>query len=187
MKILDYTQYFEDSWVRCRTLSFLYTQYYDDVLQTKPEIDGIELICVEDDQVIGLIDIEIYNAYCSYDKYQNGAMIETIAVHPDYQSKGIGQKLLEVAEERLKLEGIDYLEAWTREDISSNQWYTKNGFSQFNSYYHVFISREESTNNKHFHPIFTFVHISDRKQIDETLVDRIYECRGYVKKIGIQK
>lgn len=95
-------------------MAFLYTQYYDDVLQTKPKIDGIELICVENNQVIGLLDIEIKNAYCSYDKYHKGAMIETIAVHPDHQSKGIGQKLLEVAEERLKLEGIEYLEGWTR-------------------------------------------------------------------------
>lgn len=183
MKILDYSSKYEDSWIRCRTLSFLYTQYYDDILQTKPKIDGIELICVENNQVIGLLDIEIKNAYCSYDKHQKGAMIETIAVHPEHQSKGIGQKLLEVAEERLKLEGIDYLEAWTREDDSSNQWYIKNGFSQFNSYFHVFTSGDIKTSNPHFHPIFTFGHVTDRKQIDETVVDRIYECRGYVKNL----
>lgn len=47
MKILSYSPKYEDSWIRCRILSFLYTQYYDDVLQTKPKIDGIELICVE--------------------------------------------------------------------------------------------------------------------------------------------
>ncbi|ATD31584.1 GNAT family N-acetyltransferase [Macrococcoides bohemicum] len=182
MKILDYSSKYEDSWIRCRTLAFLYTQYYDDVLQTKPKIDGIELICVENNQVIGLLDIEIKNAYCSYDKYRKSAMIETIAVHPDYQSKGIGQKLLEVAEERLKLEGIDYLEVWTREDDSSNQWYIKNGFSQFNSYFHVFTSEGVNTGNPHFHPVFTFGHVTDRKLIDEALVDRIYECRGYVKK-----
>ncbi|WP_414044399.1 GNAT family N-acetyltransferase [Macrococcus sp. EM39E] len=186
MKILNYSSKYEDSWIRGRILSFLYTQYYDDVLQTKPKIDGIELICVENNQVNGLLDIEIKNAYCSYDKHQKGAMIETIAVHPDHQSKGIGQKLLEVAEERMKLEGIEYLEAWTREDDASNQWYIKNGFSQFNSYYHVFTSGEVSTYNPYFHPVFTFGHVTDRKQIDETVVDRIYECRGYVKKLCIQ-
>lgn len=58
MKILDYSSKYEDSWIRCRTLSFLYTQYYDDVLQTKPKIDGIELICVENNQVIGLLDLD---------------------------------------------------------------------------------------------------------------------------------
>lgn len=115
--------------------------------------------------------------------YYKGAMIETIAVHPDHQSKGIGQKLLEVAEERMKLEGIEYLEAWTREDDASNQWYIKNGFSQFNSYFHVFTSGDIKTSIPHFHPIFTFGHVTDRKQIDETVLDRIYECRGYVKNL----
>lgn len=38
MNIINYSNKFEDSWIRCRTLSFLYTDYYDDVMKEKPEI-----------------------------------------------------------------------------------------------------------------------------------------------------
>ncbi|UJS27445.1 GNAT family N-acetyltransferase [Macrococcoides canis] len=183
MEIKAYTQKYEDSWIRCRTLSFLYTQYYDDVFHNKPEIHGIELICIEDDIVVGLIDVEVSNSYCSYDKNKRGAMIETIAVHPDYQFKGIGNMLLAEVEKRLFQKEIEYIEAWTREDESSNKWYIKNRFEQFNSYYHVFTNGEIIPDNAKFQPIYSFGHVLDRTQIDEDVIDRIYECRGYVKQI----
>ncbi|UBH16487.1 GNAT family N-acetyltransferase [Macrococcus armenti] len=87
------------------------------------------------------MDIEIKNSNCSYDSNKRGAMIETIAVHPDYQRRGIAIALLVESVKLLEKMKIDYLECWTREDIASNGWYQKNGFKGFNEYYHVFTDK----------------------------------------------
>lgn len=183
MKIVEYSKLYEDSWVRCRTLSFLYTQYYDDVIQNKPDVKGIELICLDHNMVVGLIDVEISEPYCSYNRDLKGAMLETIAIHPDYQKKGIGQQLLKSVEEKLKSLKVEYLEVWTREDKASNQFYLKNGFEQFNKYYHVFTSDGVKTDYSDIKPIFMYGHAISIDEIDKKNVDRIYECRGYVKKL----
>ncbi|WP_164993424.1 GNAT family N-acetyltransferase [Macrococcus sp. DPC7161] len=183
MKIVEYTKLYEDSWVRCRTLSFLYTQYYDDVIQNKPAVNGIELICLDGNMVVGLIDVEISEPYCSYNRDLKGAMLETIAIHPDYQKRGIGKQLLNAVEEKLRLLHVEYLEVWTREDKGSNQFYHKNGFEQFNKYYHVFISNGVKPDYSDIKPIFMYGHAISIDEFDKKNVDRIYECRGYVKKL----
>lgn len=69
-----------DSWLRCRVLSFLYTDYYDDVLPKRPTYVGGEAICLvahDGDRVVGLINTEIAGT---------SATIRCVAVHPRRRS-----------------------------------------------------------------------------------------------------
>ncbi len=52
----------EDGWVRCRTLAFLTTQYYDDVKPRRRKLDAPSIGLVATDalgQVFGVLDIEV--------------------------------------------------------------------------------------------------------------------------------
>lgn len=75
--------------MRCRTLSFLDTAYYDNVLREKELYDNpaIELVAQINNQIVGLIDVECeeqVQTVCTGDKGRGG-MIWHIAVHPDFQ------------------------------------------------------------------------------------------------------
>lgn len=60
MFIREYNDSDEVGWVRCRTLSFLNTAYFDNVLNKKENYENpaIELVAELNGQIIGLIDIE---------------------------------------------------------------------------------------------------------------------------------
>lgn len=60
MFIREYKDTDEISWVRCRTLSFLNTAYFDNVLNKKEKYENpaIELVAELNGQIIGLIDVE---------------------------------------------------------------------------------------------------------------------------------
>ena len=93
-----------------------------------------------DNQVVGLIEIECETepkSICST-KDSLGGMIWNIAVHPDYQRMGIGEKLLDAAIEEAKNVHLTYLQAWTRDDAWVQMWYEKMNFKQTTSYYHLF-------------------------------------------------
>lgn len=47
--------------------------------------------------------------------------------------------------------------------------------------YYQYMLKIMISNNSQFHPIYTFGFITESKHNDETSVDRIYECKGYVK------
>lgn len=141
IEIIDYQPKYERGWVHCRVLSFLDTQYYNDVYRNKEiyESDSIELLAIEGEKVIGLLDIEIEDkvgSLCS-SKEVRSAMLWHIAIHPDHQRKGLGERLLSEACKRLQDLGIQRLEAWTKEDDFVRKWYFKNGFEKFSSYHHV--------------------------------------------------
>lgn len=185
----------EVGWIRCRVLSFLDTAYFDHVLNKKEKYQNpaIELVAIDHNQVVGLLDIE-------YEKEEKavctkggglGGMIWHIATHPDYQRMGIGTKLLERAEVIAKKEGLDYFEAWTRDDEWVNQWYEKNGFYKFHSYLHVYlegnneIEKAMKVNNKsEFQVVQAFVHYagSEQERVKSTF-NRVYECNGYGKNL----
>ncbi|MFS0560770.1 hypothetical protein AB1K91_08510 [Terribacillus sp. 179-K 1B1 HS] len=63
MEVKAYASKYEESWLRCRVLAFLHTAYFDDVVQAKPKYDNpsLELVVLENDVVIGLLDIEMEN------------------------------------------------------------------------------------------------------------------------------
>ena len=122
VSIVQFKSSLENGWLYCRVLSFLKTAYYNDVLVAKPTYKNpsIELVAIEENKVVGLLDIEIENQpkeVCSSATIRSG-MIHHIAVHPEHQRKNIGQKLLKKAEEQLKDYSVHRLEAWTRDD----QW-----------------------------------------------------------------
>jgi hypothetical protein len=58
--IREYKGTDELGWVRCRTLSFLNTAYFDNVLNKKENYENpaIELVAELNGQIIGLIDVE---------------------------------------------------------------------------------------------------------------------------------
>ena len=191
MEVRNYNPKDETGWVRCRSLSFLDTAYFDHVLNKKEKYQNpaIELVAIEQGQVVGLLDIE-------YEREQKtictkvgglGGMIWHVATHPDYQRSGIGTILLEKAESIAKEKGLTYLEAWTRDDDWVNAWYRKNGFVTSYSYLHVFLEGEEVKDVvKKVDPYFNvgqaFAHYTgNEKEHVKTKFDRVHECFCYEK------
>ena len=129
MFIQDYNDSDEIGWVRCRTLSFLNTAYFDNVLNKKENYENpaIELVAELNGQIIGLIDIEYEKeekTVCSRG-HGLGGMVWHVAVHPDYHRQGIGEQLLQEAEKRAINLGLNRFEAWTRDDRWVRNWYEK--------------------------------------------------------------
>ena len=143
----------ETGWVRCRTLAFLDTAYYDDVHPEKERYEGraIELVAEADGQVVGLVDVEceaspgeICSAPADPAHAGPAGMIWHLAVHPDHRRRGIGRALLAEACKRARAWQIRRLEAWTRDDEFVNDWYRAQGFQHVQCYWHLYLaSREE--------------------------------------------
>ncbi|HUS61965.1 MAG TPA: GNAT family N-acetyltransferase [Acidimicrobiales bacterium] len=124
----------EDGWLRCRVLSFLQTAYFDDVKTEKTALErpAVELVAAIGDRVVGVIDVEIDEA---------AATIDTIAVHPDHGRIGVASTLLrEVI--RLLPASVRTLDAWTRDDVTANAWYQREGFAETFRYLHVYASSD---------------------------------------------
>ena len=192
MLIRNYTQNDEQGWLRCRVLSFLNTAYYDNVLKEKEvyENPSIELVAIMDNQVVGLIDIEYETepkSVCT-SKDSLGGMIWHIAVHPDYQRKGIGEKLLEAAIEEAKNYNLTYLEAWTRDDVWVQTWYEKMNFEQTTSYYHLYLEENEIkslsiSKRTSFYPVTVFAHYTGNDIEEFESLKRKHLCVCYVKEV----
>ncbi|MFG3437950.1 GNAT family N-acetyltransferase [Nonomuraea sp. NPDC047897] len=75
----------EPSWFRCRALSFLSTAYFDDVRTAEPDISRLELVADHHGHIIAIMDVEVGHDL---------ATIDTIAVHPDHQRRGLGRAML---------------------------------------------------------------------------------------------
>lgn len=168
----------EMRWTRCRTLAFLDTAYFDDVLQSKPiyEDDSIEVVAFDGDDLVGLIDV-------SCDK--TTATIETIAVHPDRQGIGLGTALLSEVVEHLPAL-VASVDAWTRDDAAANAWYQGQGFVESYKYLHVYANDEEITHaslttRSGLTPVAGFFHadLKDEKEL-RALFSRVHVCRQYV-------
>ena len=183
-----------ESWLRCRVLSFLHTQYYDDVTPNRTVLaeTAIALVataaidCVDQagdpdrDAVIGILDINIAG---------EAATIDTIATHPDFQAHGIATALLQRALPVLGDRGVTTLDAWTREDQPASAWYRKNGFAEIFRYVHVHVGGDDdlsgfATPQGCSQPITAFVHasIEQEAQLRERF-HRVYVCRHYVRDV----
>lgn len=191
MEIRKYESTDEKGWVRCRVLSYLDTAYYDDVHREKERFENpsIELVAIEEDQVVGLIDIEYDtedDKICSEEG--TGGMIWHLAVHPDFQGQGIGKALMENAvEEAIKLD-LEFLEAWTRDAGNSAEWFEKNAYRKVDEYYHLYLSDEDMAHNvepddKALHPLYMFAEYtgSDIEQFDA--IERKYKCMCYIRNL----
>lgn len=147
MIIRDYKVTDEVGWIRCRTLAFLQTAYFDNVLNKKEHYQNpaIELVAELDGQIVGLIDVEYEleeRTVCSKGEGLGG-MIWHIAVHPDFSHQGIGEQLLYAAETEAKKMNINRFEAWTRDDRWVQNWYEKMKFKIVDSYYQVYFEGNE--------------------------------------------
>lgn len=195
MIIRDYNANDETGWVRCRTLAFLQTAYFDNVLNKKERYENpaIELVAEMEGQIVGLIDVEYekeVRTVCSRGEGLGG-MIWHIAVHPDFSRQGIGQQLLEAAENKAKAIGLNRFEAWTRDDFWVQDWYTKMNFNIVDSYYHVYFEGDEmnhriQNNVPKLHLVNAFAHyVGDDIEQFKANNQRIHQCvcfeKGFLK------
>lgn len=175
----------ETSWLRCRVLAFLSTQYYDDVRQHRPQLSepSFGLVAVDAEQhVVGLLDVHVDGAE---------ATIDTVAVHPDHQGEGIATRLLDAALERLGGSGVGSLDAWTREDPTANAWYRRMGFVEHDRYLHVHLADGDDAEGFMTPPGFSglvsaFVHVGiDREAEVRSRFARVYVCRQYQRDLHV--
>ena len=130
--IREYKPTDQASWLRCRVLSFLGTAYFDDVARAKPVIPapGFELVAVDEhDTVVGIMDVTVDDGL---------ATIDTVAVHPDHQRRGIGRVLMDQTVTRTRALGPTTLDAWTRDDPDTLRWYRAMGMVDSEHYLHVY-------------------------------------------------
>jgi ribosomal protein S18 acetylase RimI-like enzyme len=172
----------EPSWLRCRAVGFLDTNYFDDVLVRKPQYSdpSVELVVALEREVIGVIDIVIDGSL---------ATIETIATHPDHRRQGIGKALL--AEPIAEIpDDVVTLDAWTREDAPANDWYRANGFAETFRYLHVYASSSEEIASSipaphaGLQPVRAFFHadIAEERRMRAEYA-RVYVCRRYERQL----
>jgi GNAT superfamily N-acetyltransferase len=130
-EVRDYEPGDEQSWLRCRVLSFLATAYFDDVRRARAACPppGFGLVAVDDSAVVGVLDVDVSDGV---------ATIDTVAVHPDHQGRGIGTALFERACDRALTLGVATIEAWTRDDEPTLRWYRSLGFAESDHYLHVY-------------------------------------------------
>lgn len=184
----------EAQWLRCRVLAFLDTAYFDNVLSEKEQYSNpaIELVATLDQQVVGIIDVEcetIPGSLCSPSTHPTATgkagMISTIAVHPDYRRQGIGTALLQAAVAIAHESQIQRLEAWTRDDAATIQWYESQGFQKVDRYLHVYLQDEEVKQGISSHipglkPIHVFAQYSgDSANNIKGQFRRVHECNRY--------
>ena len=183
--IREYTAADENSWLRCRVLSFLGTAYFDAVERVKPTIPapGFELVAVDGrNTVVGAMDVAIEGEL---------ATIETVAVHPDHQRRGIGRRLLAEASARACTVPAKMLDAWTRDDPDTLRWYRAMGFTESEHDLHVYANfytdREEperavSSPRAGLRPIMLFLHakLAEERQMRNEFA-RVHVCRRFAK------
>lgn len=135
--IRNYQKNDEKEWVYTKALSYLFSDFFDDISQTKDTFnlpvftDSIELVALSDNKVVGLIDIGIYTKAISqnylYYPAESVAYFSNFAIHPDYQGLKIGQQLFDIAKEQLIQKNVDILAIFTRSDGPANYLYQKWG------------------------------------------------------------
>ncbi|MCS1392676.1 GNAT family N-acetyltransferase [Lysinibacillus boronitolerans] len=192
MIIRDYRVNDETGWVRCRTLAFLQTAYFDNVLNKKERYENpaIELVAELDGQIVGLIDVEYETeerTVCSRGEGEGlGGMIWHIAVHPDFSRRGIGQQLLYTAENKARRMKLNRFEAWTRDDLWVQNWYEKMNFNIVDSYYHVYFEGNEmdhriQSNMPNLYLVNAFTHYVGKDIHQFTNNKRIHQCVCFEK------
>lgn len=174
----------EQGWLRCRVLSFLGTAYFDDVMPVKKTpAAGAELVAVDDGAVVGILDLSADG---------NLATIETIAVHPDHQHRGIGIMLFEQARARGAALGATTIDAWTRDDEPTLRWYRARGFRESDHYLHVYADYYLSVGEPAaaverrpgLEPIKIFLHATlDHEAEMRKKFRRVHVCRRFSRPI----
>ena len=194
MEIRAYRDGDEESWLRCRVLSFLGSAYFDDVRREKERYanPAIELVAEDSGEIVGLIDVECEErpgTVCE-DRPGLGGMIWHIAVHPDHQRGGVATALLREAERLAADRGIVRLEAWTRDDQHVQGWYESRGFTRVYSYLHVYVEHSEGLRDLFpiadgIRPVKLFAHYTgDRPDDVKRRFARVHDCVLYEYRFG---
>ena len=187
--IRPYNSSDEENWLKCRLVSFHDSAYYDDVYTKKPVFNNssLELVAELNGKIIGILDLEKDSGDGSicYCKSGVGAMIWTIAVLPDCRRYGIASKLVLKAKEWSKVNDVNFIEAWTRDDKWVLDWYESLDFEKFHSYWHIYFKGDNAkslfgSNDKDISPQSVFAHSNKGpKTLDQNKIDRFYKCSGY--------
>lgn len=137
IKIRPYEATDEKAWVYTKALSYLFSPFFDDRETSKPPLDRevfedrIALVAEAEGHLVGLLDIDIYNAEYSrsyrYAPADKVAYFTNLAVHPDYQGKGIAQLLFVEARKALLAKSVEKLAIFTRSGHVVNHLYRKWG------------------------------------------------------------
>ncbi|MFS8098829.1 GNAT family N-acetyltransferase [Lentzea alba] len=172
--VRDYEPADEPSWLRCRVLAFLATNRYDDVWPAKRRAD-LELVATDGDVVIGVLDVSVPGAE---------ATIETVAVHPDHQGRGVALALLTEALPRLERCGVQALVA----SVSEPAWFARNGFVETSRHLHVYASVDEVgmvLSARHgLVPAGALLHARIERETEmRQRFERVHVCRGMVRRI----
>lgn len=176
--IRDYEPTDEPSWLRCRVLGFLATNYYDDVWQEKRRTD-LELVALDGGEVVGLLDVSVPGP---------DATVDNVVVHPDHRGRGIATALLEEALRRLERARVQTLDAWTREDRPALAWYARHGFAEAERYLHVYASADEVgtvvTARHGLRPARAFLHARIEREAEmRQRFERVHVCRRLVRPV----
>ena len=189
----------EKQWVRCRTLAFLDTAYFDNVLTAKERYErpAIELVAVAGEQLVGLIDVEIEdalgatgaidaNGVATAEVSRRTGTIWHVAVHPDWRRQGIAGALLDAVKTRATALGVTHLDAWTRDDQFVRDWYLAKGFEPKESYLHVWVDGRDELRGAvkseipGLMPCLAFAHyVGEDKEAIRRRIDRVHECVRY--------
>lgn len=137
MKIRNYQAGDEKGWVYTKALAYLFSPFFDDRDTFKPALDRevfderIELVAEEAGQIVGILDIEIYNQEYSriyrYAPADKVAYFSNLAVHPEFQGRGIAQVLFDRARAKLEEKKVEKLSIFTRDGNTANHLYQKWG------------------------------------------------------------
>ncbi len=183
--IRNYEPSDEQAWLRCRVLSFLGTAYFDDVVPAKKSpAPGAELVAEDSGAIVGVLDL-----------FAEGqvATIDTIAVHPDHQRRGIGTRLLARACARAHELGATTIEAWTRDDEPTLRWYRSRFATESDHYLHVYADcyaqagepADAAQCSPDFDLIKVFLHADlDREPDMRARFTRVHVCRRFSLPIG---
>jgi ribosomal protein S18 acetylase RimI-like enzyme len=182
--VRDYRVADERAWLRCRVLAFLGSAYFDDVLTAKPQVSrGAEIVAEHEGELVGVLDLAVEGDL---------ATMETIAVHPDHQRKGVGAEMLTDAVRRARALGATQIDAWTRDDPSALAWYRGNGFEEQEHYLHVYADSyvdpgepdRAVTRQPGLNPIKVFLHgrIEDEARWRGSF-RRVHVCRQFVRRL----
>lgn len=193
--IRPYEETDEPGWLRCSVLSFLATAYFDSVFQHKPRYEhpAIELVAESGDTIVGVIDVECETApgsVCTVCRDEQGplraGMIWHLAVHPDFQRRGIGRRLLREAQRLAAERGITCFEAWTRDDPGTLRWYESHGFRWVKRYLHVYMGGSDEVEGAlqssipGLKPVTVFAHYTgDEVDSIRARFDRVHDCNCF--------
>lgn len=146
-KIGQYYPSDEEAWIKCHSLSYLDSIYFDELVKAKPryESPSVELVGILDDKIVGILDIEIEQEpgqFC-FDENERSSMLAVIGVLSSHRRKGIGTKLIEKGMELIqKNYDVHRIEIWVREDPGTTSWLKQIQFQEIHRFYEIVLTTD---------------------------------------------